>query len=67
MSAKFIYSYSEWEQECNNRGYKISRCTCPDEDCLAVDRICKKTFAVDKEDKIVSIFKHFINTGIFYD
>jgi hypothetical protein len=62
----FIHKLTEWISECNKHGWTIVRCTCPDEDCLSEERLCRRSYAIDKEGIIHSTYRHGMNVGSMY-
>jgi hypothetical protein len=64
---QFIYNYTEWLNQCSERGWKILECQCVKEiNCDYTNKICRVTNAIDINGNVQSIFKHFINMGTIY-
>ena len=65
--ATFTYKFDDWLTECTNRKLSVEYCKCGEPCDEPAGCINGRSKAIDSEGKIVSIFKHFINYGVFYD
>jgi len=66
IMAKFCYTFEDWVEECEKRGLEVERCKC-DSVCSEPTGCLNGRSKALNNGQVISIFKHFINYGVFYD